>query len=181
MAVALPPQLRGITRVVTAADGAEVLRVLGAGPVVLAVIEADGVPWSVPEVVGALRAQPSSAVVVGLSRSGRSAGADDLRVLRRQVAPTLLAEVLQPGYDREPPLLLSVTATDRAGSLTPHQRQVLALLSLGFTAAQIAARLGVSERRISKTKGALFVKLGVQTQAAAVAAALSAGLLGPAG
>jgi DNA-binding CsgD family transcriptional regulator len=57
---------------------------------------------------------------------------------------------------------------------------VLALLSLGLTAPEVAARLGLSERGVAKSKAAVFAKLGVQSQAQAVAAALAQGLLGPA-
>ena len=57
---------------------------------------------------------------------------------------------------------------------------MLALLSLGLTAAEVAARLGLSERGVAKSKTAIYAKLGAQSQAQAVASALAAGLLGPA-
>jgi DNA-binding CsgD family transcriptional regulator len=44
----------------------------------------------------------------------------------------------------------------------------------------VAARLGLSERAVAKSKTAIYAKLGAQSQAQAVASALAAGLLGPA-
>ncbi len=66
-----------------------------------------------------------------------------------------------------------------SGPLTDQQLRVLALLSLGLTASTVAARLGLSERGVAKSKMAIFTKLGAQSQAQAVATALANGLLGP--
>ena len=55
---------------------------------------------------------------------------------------------------------------------------MLALLSLGLTAPEVAARLGLSERGVAKSKAAIYARLGAQSQAQAVASALAAGLLG---
>ena len=48
-----------------------------------------------------------------------------------------------------------------------------------MTVAEVAVRLSTSERAVTKAKVAIFAKLGVQSQARAVATALAAGWLGP--
>jgi DNA-binding CsgD family transcriptional regulator len=44
-----------------------------------------------------------------------------------------------------------------------------------MTVAEVAARLSLSERAVTKAKVVIFSKLGVQSQAHAVASALAAG------
>jgi DNA-binding NarL/FixJ family response regulator len=75
-----------------------------------------------------------------------------------------LAEALVPGSGQLP-----------RRALSPRQERVLALVAQGLTAGQVARRLGISEKTVEKHKAAIFRKLGVPNQAAAVHAALRRG------
>ncbi|HXF72522.1 MAG TPA: helix-turn-helix transcriptional regulator, partial [Actinomycetota bacterium] len=75
-----------------------------------------------------------------------------------------LAEALVPGSGSVP-----------RPALSPRQERVLALVAQGLTAGQVARRLGISEKTVEKHKAAIFRKLGVPNQAAAVHAALRRG------
>lgn len=62
-------------------------------------------------------------------------------------------------------------------ALTKREAEVLALVRGGATARDIAERLAISPGTVEHHKRRIFVKLGVQNQAHAVAVALRAGLL----
>jgi DNA-binding CsgD family transcriptional regulator len=64
-----------------------------------------------------------------------------------------------------------------AAGLTPREREVLRLLVEGRTDRQIAEALFISPRTAQGHVARIFGKLGVGTRAAAVAAALRAGLV----
>ena len=71
------------------------------------------------------------------------------------------------------------SGSDRdSDNLTTRELQVLALISGGLTSPQIAERMGISAKTVESKRQALFAKLGVQNQSAAVAAAIRRGLLG---
>ena len=61
--------------------------------------------------------------------------------------------------------------------LTRREAEVLRLLAAGRTDREIAAALFISHRTAQGHVARLFAKLGVSTRAAAVAAALRAGLV----
>lgn len=144
------------------------------------VIEADNVPWDVSGLVSALHRQNPEAEVIGLTTVGRPAPRPGITLLPRSATPEQLAELVQPGRERTVPFVLTAASTDGNGVLSSQQLRVLALLGLGLTAADVANRLGMSPRGVSKSKMAIFAKLGVQSQAQAVGVALATGLLGPA-
>jgi DNA-binding NarL/FixJ family response regulator len=162
-------------------DDAELLDLAVHRPVDHAVIEADGVPWDVPALVATLRGHCPGIKLIGLFRAVRATACDGLALLPRTAAPEQVLQMVQPGSDRAAPFLLTATTSSDRGPLTVQQLKVLSLLSLGLTAAEVAARLSLSERGVAKTKTAIYAKLGAQSQAQAVANALAAGLLGPAG
>jgi DNA-binding NarL/FixJ family response regulator len=64
--------------------------------------------------------------------------------------------------------------------LTPRERQVVALVSSGLTANQIASELHISAKTVENHKQRVFRKLDVQSQSHAVSVALRLGLLPPA-
>lgn len=64
-------------------------------------------------------------------------------------------------------------------ALTARERQVLELVSLGLTNAQIARRLGISAATVRTHVEHVLAKLGVPSRAAAAARALAAGLISP--
>jgi DNA-binding NarL/FixJ family response regulator len=161
------------------ADADELLAVASGSPVAHAVIEADPVPWDVPALAASLRAARPDIKVIALAVSGRHGWAEGVTLLPRGATPDQVVQLVEPHTARDPPFVLSLPAVNGTGPLTEQQLRVLALLSLGLTVAGVAARLGLSERAVSKSKTAIFAKLGVQSQAQAVATALANGLLGP--
>jgi DNA-binding CsgD family transcriptional regulator len=62
-----------------------------------------------------------------------------------------------------------------AGILTRRQREVLALISRGLAAKQVARHLGISPKTVERHKTQIFAKLGVSNQTAAVHSALTRG------
>jgi len=56
--------------------------------------------------------------------------------------------------------------------LSSRETQVLRELVAGARNAEIAARLGISERTVKAHLASIYLKLGVETRAAAVAAAM---------
>jgi DNA-binding NarL/FixJ family response regulator len=62
-----------------------------------------------------------------------------------------------------------------AGLLTRRQREVLALISRGLAAKQVARHLGISPKTVERHKTQIFAKLGVSNQTAAVHSALTRG------
>jgi DNA-binding NarL/FixJ family response regulator len=53
-------------------------------------------------------------------------------------------------------------------SLSPREREVLALITLGLGNAEIAARLSISEKTVRNHVSNIFDKLGVWTRAQAM-------------
>jgi DNA-binding NarL/FixJ family response regulator len=157
------------------ADAAGLLRLAESRHIDHAVIEVDGVPWDVAALAGSLRRHNPLVQVIGLSASVRSSAIEGVRVLSRVAGPDQLAELVCPGNAREVPFVLTSSPASASGPLSGHQLRVLALLSLGMTVAEVAARLSLSERAVTKAKVVIFSKLGVQSQAHAVASALAAG------
>ena len=62
-------------------------------------------------------------------------------------------------------------------SLTPRERDVLALLADGLRNRDIAARLGVSEHTVKFHLASIFGKLGAATRTEAVRKGLQLGLI----
>jgi DNA-binding NarL/FixJ family response regulator len=181
MTVCLRRQLDGIEVVDGVVDAPALLALAGSCALGHAVIEADMVPWDVVALAAELGQKCPPVQLIGLSGAARPSSAHGFVVLSRSATPEQLASLVQPGRDRAVPFLLRAGEGDGKGPLTAQQLRVLALLSLGLTVAEVATRLGLSERGAAKSKAAIFAKLGVQSQAQAVAAALAAGLLGPPG
>ncbi|MCW2993345.1 MAG: two component transcriptional regulator, LuxR family, partial [Conexibacter sp.] len=72
----------------------------------------------------------------------------------------------------EPARSASAPAAD-APSLTPRQRDILALLATGATNAEIARELQLGPETVKKQVSALYRKLGVRNRTEAVAQARS--------
>jgi DNA-binding NarL/FixJ family response regulator len=178
LTVSLRRHLEGIEVAEGVPDAAALLALSRRVRLAHAVVEVGAVPWDVPALVEALRRENPGIAVVGLA-AARPSPALDLSVLPRTSSPVRVADLVQPGPERVLPFMLSAATGGGQKPLTDQQLKVLSLFSLGLTAAQVASRLGLSERGVAKSKQAAFAKLGVQTQAEALSAALSAGLLGP--
>lgn len=160
-------------------DAARLMAVAEGGRLDHAVIEADGVPWDVGALAASLRDRHRDIHLIGLTTSSRPARYEGIALVPRNAPPDQVAKLLEPDALRSTPFVLSVTTGNGNGPLTDQQLRVLALLSLGLTVVGVAARLGLSERGVAKSKMAIFAKLGAQSQAQAVATALATGLLGP--
>jgi DNA-binding NarL/FixJ family response regulator len=161
------------------ADADRLMAVAERGRLDHAVIEADGVPWDVGALAAHLRRRHQGIHLIGLTTSSRPARSEGIALVPRNAPPDQVAELVEPDALRATPFVLSVATGNGNGPLTDQQLRVLALLSLGLTVAGVAARLGLSERGVAKSKMAIFAKLGAQSQAQAVATALATGLLGP--
>lgn len=179
MTAALRAQLRTTEVAGGVADAAELLAMAAVRPVSHAVVEADGVPWDVRCLAASLRDRQGGVQVIGLTASSRPAPVEGVALLPRGATPDQVVKLVEPDAGGDPPFVLSIATGTGGSPLTDQQLHVLALLSLGLTAPVVAARLGLSERGVAKSKMAIFNKLGVQSQAQAVAAALAGGLLGP--
>lgn len=64
-------------------------------------------------------------------------------------------------------------------ALTDREHEVLTAVARGDRSKEIAARLGISERTVKAYLGSIYAKLGVDSRAAAIAAAAQRGLLEP--
>jgi DNA-binding NarL/FixJ family response regulator len=62
--------------------------------------------------------------------------------------------------------------------LTPRQIEVVQLIARGFTSQEIAGELGVRPKTVENYKQRVFIRLGVQNQAHAVARCTRMGLVG---
>lgn len=85
-----------------------------------------------------------------------------------------------PRLDCDDPQVLPEVSTSRP-LLTPREVQVMQGIANGLATAQVAISLGITRKTVENHKQRIFAKLGVQSQAHAVAVAVDYGLLGPAG
>jgi predicted ATPase/DNA-binding CsgD family transcriptional regulator len=91
----------------------------------------------------------------------------------RTLTPALaVAEALAP---------FPTPSVSASAGLSPREGEILRLLASGMTDPAIAAALFISVRTVENHVARIFAKLGVHTRTAAVAAAVAAGLLDPAG
>jgi DNA-binding NarL/FixJ family response regulator len=120
--------------------------------------------------------------------AGESALASGARgLLFRDVAPAALLAALQAvarGLTVFEPALSGLRAAPRASpapsspeSLTPREREVLALLAEGLSNKAIADRLAISEHTAKFHVNAVLAKLGVQRRTEAVVRAARLGLV----
>jgi PAS domain S-box-containing protein len=77
----------------------------------------------------------------------------------------------------EPSIPISLLQQPPRVGLTPRQREVLALVADGYSARQIARRLGLAEPTVRNHIRAILVELRVHSQLAAVARARKLGLV----
>jgi DNA-binding CsgD family transcriptional regulator len=154
-------------------------------PVDAVVLEAVGVEWDVPALIGRLESSRSGIQVIGTAPTGaRHALVDGATVIPR-TSPAraflgLLAgtEVIE-GDDSGAPGARTTTGSDPTQSdLTQREVQVLALIGGGLTTRQIADRLGISVKTVESRRQSLFAKLGVQSQAHAVSVGMRSGIIG---
>jgi DNA-binding NarL/FixJ family response regulator len=103
--------------------------------------------------------------------------------LEQAIAQALrVAPAAQPAARAIAPITQPVSATpDRLGTLTPRERQVLALLAQGASNRAIADTLVIAERTAGIHVSNILGKLGVTSRTQAAAYALAQGLTEPPG
>lgn len=110
-----------------------------------------------------------------LKDTGRAALFDSIRaaargetLLKPEVMARLLAQTSSPGRGRSAPDNID---------LTGREMEVLQAAAEGKTSKEIAYGLGISERTVKAHLGSIYQKLGVDSRAAAIAAAAGRGWL----
>jgi len=88
-------------------------------------------------------------------------------------------EYVEPGLGAALARRAEWPGNNHGDALTAREREVLRLLALGHTNAEIADRLSISLRTSEAHRANLMQKLGVRTRAELVRCALERGLLGP--
>lgn len=136
-----------------------------------------GERWgTIPITLSALVVFAANAIAVSDLYRGASAGllvaitgviAHAVAVLmqRKKVATTVVSDARPGKLDPE------------ASNLTPRELEVLRAIVRGTRSSQIAADLHIAERTVKAHLANIYQKLGVESRAAAVAAALQRGLL----
>lgn len=187
-------------RVLCAASGTEALRQLdGETDIDLVLVDRylngeDGIAWltriarAYPAVA---RIMISGADVTDTATLANRAGAQGfipkshgMRDIQRAVTEVLAGRTYWPahaGWDSrlrtESPRATQSDSGDCRVALTERQIEVLRLLAEGLSNAEIAQRLGITERTVKAHMSALFGVLGVATRAKVLVAAAAIGLL----
>lgn len=146
------------------------------GPAVLDRIAGEGIECSVvflsAFVDGALVHEALTRGAAGYV--SKDASEDELRKAVREAADG--RTVVSPGLHRG--VVDHVrNRTERAGALSERERQILTLIASGESVPSIARRLHLSEATVKTYLRRVYEKLGVATQAAAVAEALRRGAI----
>ena len=105
-----------------------------------------------------------------------SAGEDLLSAIRQVMAGQIY---ITPAIEEEFQPLATTDATVRQHlNLTPRQREVLELLSAGFTMKEVAKKLGISTRTAESHKYEMMEGLGVGSTAELIQYAIKLGITG---
>jgi DNA-binding NarL/FixJ family response regulator len=175
--------VRGIEIVAAVSDNENVVAACLENRVQAVLLESDAVPWDVADLVHRIQALdgPIRIVATICTHDTRRRKIEGVAYVDRG-APSMVLAGLLKSKDRENGRprtgLRSDEPTSYAERLTRRELQVLAMITGGSTTAQIAERLGISGKTVESKRQALFTKLGVQNQSAAVAVAVRSGLLG---
>ncbi len=93
-------------------------------------------------------------------------------------APAALASRVSPGgLGQGDSGVEAAASAPRGPALSEREKEVLAGVARGERSKEIAARLGISERTVKAHLDSIFNKLGVDSRATAVSAAIQRGLL----
>lgn len=115
-----------------------------------------------------------------LRAAGRSRDATEVLAAARDVAHALGAVPLLAVLDRIEPVRTTLGRTPGV-SLTPREREILALVALGRSNGEIGRQLFISTKTVSVHVSNLLTKLGASTRTEAAAIARREGLLDAAG
>jgi DNA-binding CsgD family transcriptional regulator len=117
---------------------------------------------------GVLGARFESAATAGSAQSWDAALEAALAWVDARLRTDIGGASAEPAPDREDAVALD--------SLTPREREVLALLARGMSNAEIGASLGVSPKTVMHHTVAIYRKLGVRGRAEAAVRAVHAGI-----
>jgi DNA-binding NarL/FixJ family response regulator len=168
----------------TAGTGSDLLTACDAGPVDFVMFEADVAEWDPIETAHELRRRHPSIRLVGTADDGTAARAFEAAhsqagpcavVPRRAGIEEILAAVR--GGAAAVPVQVPAPLPDPLVVLTDRQLEVLVCVGMGLAAHEIAARLDISPKTVDNHKQRIYARLGVQSQAHAVAVAMRAGLI----
>jgi DNA-binding NarL/FixJ family response regulator len=147
-------------------------------------LELDADEWDACRLAAALRKRTSTLRVIGVANAvdrmlglrayqagirsvvPRGGGVSGVLTAIRSNTPTVGAVTAMP------PVRVSPRAV-----LTARELDVLGLVGAGHTTREVSEVLGISPKTVENHKQRIFVKLGVQNQAHAVAVAMRTGLL----
>ncbi|MDQ1372868.1 MAG: hypothetical protein QOJ09_206 [Actinomycetota bacterium] len=175
----------------SATTGPELVALCAAAAPDFVIFEAEAGDWDALRTARALRARHprlrlvatvddgdggahAAAVEAGVSAVvRRTAGVGEVLAAVRGDAVTVDVRPVEPQPQMAPAQLSSL--------LTEREIEILVLIGAGLAAREIAARLRISPKTVDNHKQRMYAKLGVQSQAHAVAVAMRAGLIGMAG
>jgi DNA-binding NarL/FixJ family response regulator len=114
-----------------------------------------------------------------IARACRVIGDADTAAMELECARATFAE-LGAAHDlaRVTALAREEAGDDGENGLTPRETEVLRLVATGKTNRAIAASLGISDKTIARHISNIFMKLGLESRAAATAYAYENGILG---
>lgn len=90
--------------------------------------------------------------------------------------PELMQRVLDYAARRSAPTVSPMSGNNEV-RLTEREREVLAAIAAGERSKEIGARLGITRRTVESYLNSIYIKLNVDSRAAAVAVAIEGGLL----
>ncbi len=185
------PALRPISE---AATGDEVRRLCRAARPAVVVVDVELVGPSAPDTVAALRRDCPATRIVALASPGAvdavralvalgAVGAVALDEEADAVVQAIFAVARGGTRFAQATLAALVQGSPRRGAtvLTPREREVLALLAVGWRNTEIADALAVSLRTVEFHVGNLLGKLGARSRLEALRYARERGLLGGSG
>jgi FixJ family two-component response regulator len=88
-----------------------------------------------------------------------------------------IVRALQADLDQRRAAAARQSATDRVATLTPRERQVLALVVTGLLNKQIAGELGMAVKTVKVHRGRVMAKLGVRSVSELVRIAEQTGIV----
>jgi DNA-binding NarL/FixJ family response regulator len=187
----------GLAALLSAQPGIEVVAQAPGGgdwPLLLEAYEPDAVVWDVGPGSGPTIDPPASLERIGVPllalvaeprQAAEALGAGARSVLLRSASGERLAAAISAAVLGLVTLDEGVADAMRPRpalaapheSLTPREREVLQLLSLGLANRRIAETLGITERTVKFHVNAILGKLGAQSRTEAVAQAMRLGLV----
>jgi len=99
-------------------------------------------------------------------------------VLKKALA-TELIRALRAVHAGKTHFPVELPAPGPTSPLTEREREVVGLIALGHTNAEVASKLHISEKTVETHRAHIFEKLGLETRADLVRFALEHGLLKP--